>query len=91
MEEGFRSSCFNFQLHYLIQIAYSLIEEQEGRTKLPDNYISFVSLLADSRYCGIIFKSWYLLAIIHFFIMEIYAFYFLNPSNKMTYTHSSIN
>lgn len=35
------------------QIAYSLIEEQEGRTKVPDDYISFVALLADPRYCGI--------------------------------------
>lgn len=36
-----------------IQIAYSLIEEQEGGTKVPDDYISFVSLLADPRYCGV--------------------------------------
>ncbi|KAI4316561.1 hypothetical protein L6164_024534 [Bauhinia variegata] len=35
------------------QIAFSLIEEQEGRKRLPDDYISFVSLLADPRYCGI--------------------------------------
>ncbi|KAK7321612.1 hypothetical protein VNO77_32423 [Canavalia gladiata] len=35
------------------QIAYSLIEEQEGRKRLPDDYISFVGLLADPRYCGI--------------------------------------
>uniref|UniRef100_A0A1D1YBY6 Exonuclease 3'-5' domain-containing protein 1 n=1 Tax=Anthurium amnicola TaxID=1678845 RepID=A0A1D1YBY6_9ARAE len=34
------------------QIAYSLIEEQEGKDRSLD-YISFVSLLADSRYCGI--------------------------------------
>jgi len=37
----------------LLQIAYSLIEEQEGRPRVPDDYISFVSLLADPRYCGI--------------------------------------
>lgn len=37
------------------QIAYSLIEEQEGRTRSPDDYISFVGLLADPRYCGIIY------------------------------------
>ncbi|XP_074317331.1 uncharacterized protein LOC141653462 [Silene latifolia] len=35
------------------QIAYSLIEEQEGRSRVPDDYISFVGLLADPRYCGI--------------------------------------
>eukprot|EP00252_Welwitschia_mirabilis_P002421 TRINITY_DN12368_c0_g1_i1.p1 TRINITY_DN12368_c0_g1~~TRINITY_DN12368_c0_g1_i1.p1 ORF type:complete len:317 (-),score=77.20 TRINITY_DN12368_c0_g1_i1:302-1252(-) len=35
------------------QIAYSLIEEQEGRKWTPDDYISFVGLLADPRYCGI--------------------------------------
>ncbi|XP_019429532.1 PREDICTED: piRNA biogenesis protein EXD1 [Lupinus angustifolius] len=34
------------------QIAYSLIEGQEGRKKSPDDYISFVGLLADPRYCG---------------------------------------
>ncbi|KAI4379810.1 hypothetical protein MLD38_006056 [Melastoma candidum] len=33
------------------QIAYSLIEEQEGKMKVPDDYISFVALLADPRYC----------------------------------------
>ncbi|XP_024021810.1 uncharacterized protein LOC21402483 isoform X2 [Morus notabilis] len=35
------------------EIAFSLIEEQEGRLRSPDDYISFVSLLADPRYCGI--------------------------------------
>ncbi|KAK9756319.1 hypothetical protein RND81_01G088700 [Saponaria officinalis] len=35
------------------QIAYSLTEEQEGRPRVPDDYISFVGLLADPRYCGI--------------------------------------
>lgn len=35
-----------------IQIAYYLIEEQQGRTRAPDDYISFVSLLADPSYCG---------------------------------------
>uniref|UniRef100_A0A803NLA5 K Homology domain-containing protein n=1 Tax=Cannabis sativa TaxID=3483 RepID=A0A803NLA5_CANSA len=34
-------------------IAYSLIEEQEGRARSSDDYISFVGLLADPRYCGI--------------------------------------
>ncbi|GMH10788.1 hypothetical protein Nepgr_012629 [Nepenthes gracilis] len=46
---------FGIKLHNVIdtQIAYSLIEEQEGRARLPDDYISFVGLLADARYCGI--------------------------------------
>ncbi|KAJ0431945.1 putative 3'-5' exonuclease domain, K domain, ribonuclease H-like superfamily [Helianthus annuus] len=46
---------FNIKLHNVFdtQIAYSLIEEQEGGTKVPDDYISFVGLLADPRYCGI--------------------------------------
>ncbi|KAL4570249.1 hypothetical protein LXL04_025900 [Taraxacum kok-saghyz] len=46
---------FNIKLHNVFdtQIAYSLIEEQEGGTKVPDDYISFVSLLADPRYCGV--------------------------------------
>uniref|UniRef100_A0A0C9S2I7 TSA: Wollemia nobilis Ref_Wollemi_Transcript_19223_1643 transcribed RNA sequence n=1 Tax=Wollemia nobilis TaxID=56998 RepID=A0A0C9S2I7_9CONI len=35
------------------QIAYSLIEEQEGRKWAPDDHISFVGLLADPRYCGV--------------------------------------
>lgn len=35
------------------QIAYSIIEEQEGRARSPDDYISFVGLLADPRYCGV--------------------------------------
>ncbi|MED6182165.1 hypothetical protein PIB30_119188 [Stylosanthes scabra] len=34
------------------QIAYALIEEQEGKRKRDDN-ISFVDLLADPRFCGI--------------------------------------
>ena len=37
----------------LIQIAYTLIEEQEGRK--TDDCISFVGLLADPRFCGIIY------------------------------------
>ncbi|KAJ9549859.1 hypothetical protein OSB04_022402 [Centaurea solstitialis] len=46
---------FNIKLHNVFdtQIAYKLIEEQEGGTKVPDDYISFVGLLADPRYCGI--------------------------------------
>ncbi|XP_062213498.1 uncharacterized protein LOC133914403 [Phragmites australis] len=46
---------FGIKLHNVVdtQIAYSLIEEQEGRKRTFDDYISFVSLLADPRYCGI--------------------------------------
>ncbi|XP_040997443.1 uncharacterized protein LOC121243393 isoform X1 [Juglans microcarpa x Juglans regia] len=46
---------FGIKLNNVVdtQIAYSLIEEQEGRTRSPDDYISFVGLLADPRYCGI--------------------------------------
>ncbi|URE31101.1 hypothetical protein MUK42_17609 [Musa troglodytarum] len=35
------------------QIAYSLIEEEEGRKPSLNDHISFVGLLADPRYCGI--------------------------------------
>lgn len=41
-----------FNYHFRVQIAYSLIEEQEGKKRAYDDYISFVSLLADPRYCG---------------------------------------
>ncbi|XP_068652483.1 uncharacterized protein [Aristolochia californica] len=46
---------FGIKLHNVMdtQIAYSLLEEQEGRRKIPDDYISFVGLLADPRYCGV--------------------------------------
>lgn len=46
---------FGIKLNNVVdtQIAYTLIEEQEGRTRSPDDYISFVGLLADPRYCGI--------------------------------------
>ncbi|KAM5565967.1 hypothetical protein ABKV19_019792 [Rosa sericea] len=45
---------FGIKLNNVVdtQIAYSLIEEQEGRKRLPDDYISFVGLLADPRYCA---------------------------------------
>ncbi|XP_035546784.1 egalitarian protein homolog isoform X2 [Juglans regia] len=44
---------FGIKLNNVVdtQIAYSLIEEQEGRTRSPDDYISFVGVLADPRYC----------------------------------------
>ncbi|XP_065019581.1 uncharacterized protein LOC135645278 isoform X2 [Musa acuminata AAA Group] len=35
------------------EIAYSLIEEEEGRKPSLNDHISFVGLLADPRYCGI--------------------------------------
>lgn len=46
---------FGIKLNNVVdtQIAYTLIEEQEGRKRLPDDYISFVSLLADPRYGGV--------------------------------------
>ncbi|XP_050264847.1 exosome complex exonuclease rrp6-like [Quercus robur] len=46
---------FGIKLNNVVdtQIAYSLIEEQEGRRRSLDDYISFVGLLADPRYCGI--------------------------------------
>ena len=43
--------------HFHLQIAYSLIEEQEGKKRAYDVYISFVSLLADPRYCGTFYTS----------------------------------
>ncbi|XP_044472259.1 uncharacterized protein LOC123200935 isoform X2 [Mangifera indica] len=50
---------FGIKLHNVVdtQIAYSLIEEQEGRKRSPDDYISFVGLLADPRYCGISYQE----------------------------------
>ncbi|CAI9784887.1 unnamed protein product [Fraxinus pennsylvanica] len=46
---------FGIKLHNVVdsQIAYSLIKEQEGQKRVPDDYISFVGLLADPQYCGI--------------------------------------
>ncbi|CAH9106322.1 unnamed protein product [Cuscuta epithymum] len=46
---------FGIKLQNVIdtQIAYALIKEQEGQARIPDDYISFVSLLADPCYCGI--------------------------------------
>ncbi|KAJ4708146.1 3'-5' exonuclease domain [Melia azedarach] len=50
---------FGIKLHNVVdtQIAYSLIEEQEGRKRSLDDYISFVGLLADPRYCGIYYQE----------------------------------
>ncbi|KAK6140878.1 hypothetical protein DH2020_025372 [Rehmannia glutinosa] len=46
---------FGIKLHNVVdtQIAYSLINEQEGQKRVPDDYISFVGLLADPRFGGI--------------------------------------
>ncbi|XVE88767.1 hypothetical protein DITRI_Ditri19aG0095300 [Diplodiscus trichospermus] len=46
---------FGIKLHNVMdtQIAYSLIEEQQGRRRSSDNPISFIGLLADPQYCGI--------------------------------------
>ncbi|KAH6835908.1 3'-5' exonuclease domain-containing protein / K homology domain-containing protein / KH domain-containing protein [Perilla frutescens var. hirtella] len=43
---------FGIKLHNVVdtQIAYSLIKEQEGQKRVPDDYISFVGLLADPRF-----------------------------------------
>ncbi|KAG5537824.1 hypothetical protein RHGRI_025061 [Rhododendron griersonianum] len=48
------TSCHCVGLLGIIQVAYYLIEEQQGRKRSPDDYISFVSLVADPRYCGLI-------------------------------------
>lgn len=39
------------------QIAFTLIEERQGKTWAPDNYISFVGLLAHERYCGVVYDE----------------------------------
>ncbi|XP_057473097.1 uncharacterized protein LOC130761593 isoform X2 [Actinidia eriantha] len=46
---------FGIKLHNVVdtQIAYYLIEEQQGHKRSTDNNISFVGLLADRRFCGI--------------------------------------
>lgn len=46
---------FGIKLHNVVdtQIAYSLIKEQEGHKRVPDDYISFVGLLADPQFGGI--------------------------------------
>ncbi|KAG9145598.1 hypothetical protein Leryth_021546 [Lithospermum erythrorhizon] len=50
---------FGIKLHNVVdtQIAYSLIKEQEGQKRLPDDYISFVTLLADPQYCGVAYAE----------------------------------
>jgi exonuclease 3'-5' domain-containing protein 1 len=39
------------------QIAYTLLKEQHGKKWVPDDYISFVDLLADERYCGVVYDE----------------------------------
>ncbi|CAM6036685.1 unnamed protein product [Sphagnum compactum] len=39
------------------QIAYSLLGEQQGKAWVPDDYISFVDLLADERFCGVVYDE----------------------------------
>jgi hypothetical protein len=46
-----------FNHHFHVQIAFALIEEQEGKKRAYDDYISFVSLLADPRYCGTVLTT----------------------------------
>lgn len=50
---------FGIKLHNVMdtQIAFALIEEQEGRTRSPYDYISFVNLLADPHYSGISYEE----------------------------------
>uniref|UniRef100_A0A0E0JK85 3'-5' exonuclease domain-containing protein n=1 Tax=Oryza punctata TaxID=4537 RepID=A0A0E0JK85_ORYPU len=50
---------FGIKLHNVMdtQIAYSLLEEQDGKKRGYDEYISFVSLLADPRYCGMAYPE----------------------------------
>lgn len=46
---------FGIKLYNVVdtQVAYHLIEEQQGQKRSLDGSISFVGLLADRRYCGI--------------------------------------
>ncbi|GMI92576.1 hypothetical protein like AT2G25910 [Hibiscus trionum] len=50
---------FGIKLHNVMdtQIAFNLIEEQEGRRRQTDDYISFVGLVEDPRYCGVPYQE----------------------------------
>ncbi|CAM6094567.1 unnamed protein product [Calypogeia fissa] len=50
---------YGIKLHSVFdtQIAYTLIEEQQGKSWAPDNYISFVGLLAHEGYCGVVYDE----------------------------------
>jgi hypothetical protein len=62
-----------FIFHYFVQIAYSLIEEQEGKKRACDAYISFVGLLADPRYCGTFYTLLFRISV--FFMNDSIPFY----------------
>eukprot|EP00249_Psilotum_nudum_P011263 c23067_g1_i1 orf=57-1088(+) len=50
---------YGIKLHNVFdtQIAYSLIKEQQGKKWIPDDYISFVGLLANECFCGVIYDE----------------------------------
>ncbi|KAL3696055.1 hypothetical protein R1sor_010131 [Riccia sorocarpa] len=50
---------YDIKLHNVFdtQIAYTLLEEQQGKKWVPDDYISFVDLLSDERYCGVVYDE----------------------------------
>ncbi|KAK8980210.1 hypothetical protein V6N11_061424 [Hibiscus sabdariffa] len=62
------------------QIAYTLIEQQEGRMRLSDDKISFVGLLADHRYCGV---SYHGKEEIRFFIQQDPTFWSYRPMSDL--------
>ena len=66
-----------------MQIAYSLIEEQEGRKRAPDDYISFVGLLADPRYCGtVITENTFTFQFNYTLVNKCHMFLLVNKENK---------
>ncbi|XP_029119378.1 uncharacterized protein [Elaeis guineensis] len=73
---------FGIKLHNVVdtQIAYSLIEEQEGRKRSPDDYISFVGLLADPRYGG---KSYLEKEEVRVLLRQDPAFWTYRPMSEM--------
>lgn len=73
---------FGIKLHNVVdtQIAYSLIEEQEGRKRSPDDYISFVGLLADPRYGG---KSYLEKEEVRVLLKQDPAFWTYRPMSEM--------
>ncbi|KAL0394143.1 UNVERIFIED_CONTAM: hypothetical protein Slati_4380500 [Sesamum latifolium] len=71
-------------------IAYSLIKEQKGHKRVPDDYISFVGLLADPRFGGISYvekEESPSLEAGQFFLchLEVVAVYFIQDPNFWTY------
>ena len=63
--------CSDVYTSMSIQIAYYLIEEQQGRKRAPDDYISFVGLLADPRYCGIMFLQNFSFLLVFSFVLSL--------------------